>query len=97
MIIKTLLPEPQDGIDRLDQWIEKRVEIKERFLDNIGRPNFPRKPQDIETIETTDGESYIRYKLRYRVGEEDNVWVYRRPREDTGTTMLLVVYPLVNR
>jgi hypothetical protein len=63
MIIKTLLPEPQDGIDRLDQWIEKRVEIKERFLDNIGRPNFPRKPQYIEIYETMDDERYIQHKL----------------------------------
>jgi hypothetical protein len=76
MAIKTLFPKPQDGIDRLDQWIEKREEIKERFLDNIGRPDIPRKPQYIEIYETMDDELYIRHKLHYRVGEEDEIWAY---------------------
>ena len=52
MTIKTLLPEGQDGIEALDQWNGKREEIKIRFLDNIGRPEFPRRQGDIETIES---------------------------------------------
>jgi len=76
MTIKTLLPEQQVGTDQLDQWLEKKEEIKTRFLDNIGRPNFPRKLYEIETIEATDGESYIRRKLRYWVGEEEEVHAY---------------------
>jgi dienelactone hydrolase len=76
MAIKTLLPEQQDGMDQLDQWLEKREEIKSRFLDHIGSPNIPRKRYDIEIIETTDGESYIRHKIRYWVGEEEEVHAY---------------------
>ena len=76
MTIKTLIPEPQDGTDRLDQWRKKREDIKNRFLDNIGKPKFPRKPHAIETMDTTDGESYLRHKIRYWVGEQDEVRAY---------------------
>ena len=76
MTINILIPEQQDGVDELDRWLEKREEIKTRFLDNIGRSNFPRNPHNIETIETTDGESYSRHKLRYWVGENDEVRAY---------------------
>ena len=69
MTIKTLIPKPKDGMDVLDQWIEKRDEIKIRFLDNIGKPEFPRRQGDIETIEIAQTESYTRSKLRYWVGE----------------------------
>ena len=76
MTIKTLLPEQQDGMDRLDLWIEKREEIKSRFMENIGRPEFLRKTRDIETIETTKCKSYARRKLRYWVGEKEEVRAY---------------------
>ncbi len=76
MTIKTLLPEPKDGIEALDQWNEKREEIKIRFLDNIGRPEFPRRQGDIETIEIVQTESYTRSKLRYWVGEREEVRAY---------------------
>ena len=76
MTIKGLIPEQQDGVDRLDQWLEKREEIITRFLDDIGKPNYPRKPHDIEFIETTEGECYTRHKLRYWVGENDEVRAY---------------------
>ncbi len=76
MTIKTLLPEAQNGMDQLDQWSERREEIKTRFLDNIGCPEFPRKPRDIETFEITECESYARYKLQYWVGEKDEIRAY---------------------
>jgi hypothetical protein len=49
MTIKTLIPDQQNGKNQLEQWREKREEIKRRFQENIGRPNFPRTPRDIET------------------------------------------------
>jgi len=76
MTIKTLLPEQQDGMDRPDQWRKKREDIKSRFLENIGHPKFPRKPYDIETIDTADGDSYLRHKIRYWVGEQDEIRAY---------------------
>jgi dienelactone hydrolase len=76
MTIKTLIAKQQDGIDGLDQWIEKREEIKRRFLNNIGKPNFTRNPRDIETIQTRKCESYIQHKLRYWVGENEEVRAY---------------------
>jgi hypothetical protein len=63
-------------LNPLDQWVEKREEIKTRFLDNIGKPEFPRKPGDIETIDITQCESYMRSKLRYWVGEKEEVRAY---------------------
>ena len=76
MTIKTLIPEQQEGMDQLDQWREKREEIKRCFQDNIGRPHFPRTPHDIETFETTVVESYTRSKLHYWVGEHEEVRAY---------------------
>ena len=54
MTIKTLLPEQNCTIDKLDWWLEKREDIKQRFLDNIGTPVFSRNTRAIETIETID-------------------------------------------
>lgn len=73
MAIKTLLPKQQVGMDQRDQWLEKREEIKTRFQDNIGMPNFHRKPYEIETIETTEGESNTEHKLCYVIREEVSV------------------------
>jgi dienelactone hydrolase len=76
MTIKKIIPEPQDGMERLDQWLSKREEIKSRFLDHIGKPNFSRKPHDIETIETVECDRYTRNKLHYQVGDKDEVRAY---------------------
>ena len=76
MTIKTLLPEQTAGTDTLDLWREKQEEIKSRFLNNIGIPIFPRQPHGIETMDTTDCESYLRHKIRYWAGEEDEVRAY---------------------
>lgn len=56
MTIKILIPEQKDEMGRLDQWKEKRGEIKGRFPDNIGRLNISMKSHDIETVETKEGE-----------------------------------------
>ena len=42
MTIKTLLPEQNTTIDKLDWWLEKREDIKQRFLDNIGTVMDPK-------------------------------------------------------
>jgi dienelactone hydrolase len=76
MTIKALLPEKGGTPYRLDQWLEKREDIKMRFLDNIGRPNFPRNTHAIETIETTDCENYVRHKLSYIVGDDEEIRAY---------------------
>ena len=76
MTIKTLLPEIDGKPYTLDQWLEKRKDIKMRFLDNIGTPNFPRNTRDIETISSTDCENYVRHKLRYIVGENEEIRAY---------------------
>jgi dienelactone hydrolase len=76
MTIKTLIPEPKDGVDLLVQWQEKRDEINGRFLESIGRQNIPRVPLNIETIETTQCENYTRSKLRYWVGENEAIQAY---------------------
>ena len=76
MTIKTLLPEQDDPSYSLDQWLEKRQDIKMRFLDNIGTPNFSRSTRAIERTETTHCENYVRHKLRYFVGENEEIRAY---------------------
>jgi dienelactone hydrolase len=76
MTIKTIIPEKQDGMDQLDQWKKKREDIKARFLDNIGKPKFPRNPHAIEIIETINCDQYARNKVRYSVGEEEEIQAY---------------------
>ena len=73
MTIKTLLPEPDQGMDKLDWWLENREDIKRRFLDVVGTPIFPRNTRAIETIETIDCENYVRHKLRYLVGDNEEI------------------------
>ena len=76
MTIKTLLPEQNTTIDKFDWWLEKREDIKQRFLDNIGMPVFSRNTRAIETIETIDCGSYVRHKLRYIVGDQEEIPAY---------------------
>lgn len=76
MAIKELLPKQGDTPYKLEQWLEKRKDIKIRFLDNIGTPNFSRDTRSIETIESTDCKNYVRHKLRYIVGENDEIHAY---------------------
>ncbi len=76
MTIKTIIPEEQAGVDPLDQWLEKRNEIKDRFLENLGKSDIPRNTHDIEIIESTECEGYIRHKIHYWVGEQEEVQAY---------------------
>jgi len=76
MTIKTLLPAQDYSANTLDWWSEKRNDIKRRFLENIGTPPFARNTSAIETMETTDCEHYVRHKLHYMVGEEEEIHAY---------------------
>lgn len=76
MAIKTLLPKQSDVTDKLDWWGEKREDIKRRFRENIGTPTFPRNTRAVETIETTDCEIYVRHKLCYIVGDQEEIRAY---------------------
>ncbi|MEW5872282.1 MAG: alpha/beta hydrolase family protein [Chloroflexota bacterium] len=75
MSIKKLLPE-KDTIDKLGWWLEKREDIKQRFMDNIGAPAFPRNTRSIETVETIECDHYVRRKLRYVVGDQEEIHAY---------------------
>ena len=76
MTIKTLFPEQNGTPYSLEQWLEKREDIKMRFFDNIGMPEFSRNTRAIETIETTNCENYEMHKLRYIVGENEEIHAY---------------------
>lgn len=76
MAIKALLPEGNDIIDKLDWWLEKREDIKQRFLENIGTSPFYRNTRAIEMIESIDCENYVRHKLRYIVGDQEEIRAY---------------------
>jgi dienelactone hydrolase len=73
MTIKPLLPEPYDPATILDWWAVKRKDIQRRFLENIGTPPFPRNTRAIEMIETIEGEAYVRTKLCYLVGDQEEI------------------------
>ena len=76
MTIKILLPKQNGTSYRLDQWLEKRKDMKMRFLDNIGTPDFSKNTRAIEIIETTSCENYVRHKVRYIVGENEEIRAY---------------------
>ena len=76
MTIKPLLPEKYDPATILDWWAEKRKDIQRRFIENIGRPPFPRNTRGIELMGTTEGEAYMRTQLRYLVGEQEEIHAY---------------------
>lgn len=76
MTIKPLLPRQYDPAGILDWWSEKRVDIQQRFVENIGTPTFSRNTRSIETIETTILDNFSRHKLRYLVGEGDEIHAY---------------------
>jgi dienelactone hydrolase len=76
LTIKALIPISNGTPYRLDQWLEKREDIKMRFVDNIGAPDISRNTRAIETIETSYCETYVRHKLRYIVGDNDEIRAY---------------------
>lgn len=76
MSIKDLLP--QDCISAIDVnwWREKREDIKRRFRENIGIPPFARNTRSIETIDSVEDELYTRRKIRYLVGDGEEIRAY---------------------
>ena len=98
MTIKTLLPTQDYSADTLDWWSEKRKDIQRRFLENIGTPPFARNTHTIETIETTDCENYVRYKLRYLVGDQEEIHAYlffpRTGKKVTGFPAILAMHQM---
>ncbi|MBN2147764.1 MAG: dienelactone hydrolase family protein [Anaerolineales bacterium] len=76
MTIKTLLPEAESASEKLAGWLERRKDIKQRFLENIGAPASPRNTRLIETIEMVETEHYVRHRLRYVVGDEEEIPAY---------------------
>jgi dienelactone hydrolase len=75
MAIKELLPK-QQNIVNLDWWFKKREDIKRRFSENIGIPPFPRNTRSIELTETTECALYKRHKIRYLVGDGEEIRAY---------------------
>lgn len=76
MTIKPLLPELEEKKATLDAWVEKREDIQRRFREVIGAPPFSRETRSVETIEIVDCERYRRHKLRYLVGEGEEIRAY---------------------
>jgi dienelactone hydrolase len=74
--IKSLLPDQYEPTHILDWWSDKRKDIRQRFEENIGQPPFSRNTRDIETIETVDCQAYVRHKLRYLVGDHEEIHAY---------------------
>jgi dienelactone hydrolase len=97
MTIKPLIPEKQDGMNQLNQWLEKRENIKKRFTDNIGKPKSTGNPHTLEIIETIECDQYIRNKLHYYVGGEEEVRAYLLvPRELIGRSPAILAMHQMN-
>jgi dienelactone hydrolase len=73
MSIKDLLPQDCISTMGLDWWREKRDDIKRRFQENIGTPPFARNTHSIETIDSVENERYTRSKIRYLVGDVEEI------------------------
>jgi dienelactone hydrolase len=71
--IKELLPRHCTSDSNLDSWRRKRDDIRRRFRDNIGIPPFARNTRSIETIDSVEGELYTRRKIRYLVGDCEEI------------------------
>ncbi len=76
MSIKELLPQHYNSIIDLDWWREKREDIKRRFRENIGTPPFVRNTRSIKTIDSVENELYTRCKIRYLVGDYEEICAY---------------------
>ncbi len=98
MTIKPLLPEPYDPATILDWWAEKRNDIQRRFMENIGMPPYPRDTRAIETIETSEDEAYVRTKLRYLVGDQEEIrahlFVPKAGKKGTGFPAILAMHQM---
>jgi hypothetical protein len=73
MSIKELLPRHCTSDSNLDSWRRKREDIRRRFRDNIGTPPFARGTRSIETIDSVECDLYTRRKIRYLVGDCEEI------------------------
>ena len=98
MTIKPLLPEPIEPAKFLDWWSEKRKDIQRRFQENIGLPPYSRNTRHIETLETVDCQAYVRHKLRYLVGEQEEIHAYLfvpgTGKKETGFPAILAMHQM---
>ena len=98
MTIKALLPEKHHPAQFPVWWSEKRIDIQRRFEENIGIPPFARNTHDIETIETVDCQAYVRHKLRYLVGEQEEIHAYlfipSTGKKETGFPAILAMHQM---
>jgi hypothetical protein len=98
MAIKSLLPTQYDPAGILNWWSEKRKDIQQRFQDHIGSPPFPRNTRSIETIETFENENYVRYKIRYMVGNQEKVHAYlfvpKAAKKEAGFPAILAMHQM---
>jgi len=76
MAIKALLPELIDKEEKLAWWIMHREDIKHRFLEHTGNPEYTRDTHAVELIETLECERYTRQKIRYIVGDGEEIRAY---------------------
>lgn len=70
-----LLPHRIPDID-LDWWKAKREDIMRRFWENTGTPPFARNTRSIETIDSVASSLYTRSKIRYVVGDCEEIRAY---------------------
>ncbi len=76
MAIKALLSAQENSPLGLEKWLKKREDIIRRFKENIGTPEIPRNTREIEMLETTQCDKYKRHKIRYIVGDNEEIRAY---------------------
>lgn len=76
MAIKELLLSDQTEISDISQWQNKREHIVSRLFSTIGSPPVHRNTRAIETLSEEELPDYLRRKIRYVVGDDDNITAY---------------------
>ncbi|WDV45365.1 dienelactone hydrolase family protein [Clostridiaceae bacterium M8S5] len=72
MAIRYLL----DGINSIDDWEEKKEQIKKNFYSIIGNPPMNRNTRKMKIIDKEILENYTRLKIEYLVCHDDKVFAY---------------------
>jgi dienelactone hydrolase len=76
MAIKALLPEVINEEEKVGWWIQHREDIKRRFLEHVKNPEYTRDTRAVELIEAQECEGYTRQKIRYIVGDGEEIRAY---------------------
>jgi hypothetical protein len=76
MATKHLLASGNEVIQSIDQWAQRRVDIKERLFNTIGVPPIKRNTRSIEVIAEEELNAYMRRKIIYYVGEGERITAY---------------------